>query len=285
VAELTLFKTPEAGQEAMRIYDAVLARWPVPYQSRSVSTRFGDTFVITCGDETSPALVLLHGAGTNSATWFADIAALSREFRVYAVDLIGEPGKSAPSRPDLSGPAFTDWMEDVLAGLKLQKVSLVGMSLGGWAVLKFAIDHPERVEKLVLMCTGGVVLPRASFLPRVILFSLLGKPGYNLLKRMFIGNLPLSEDLDRFMAIIARQFRSRIEEPPVFSDEQLRRLNMPVMVIAGAKDAVYPSARCIERLRRLVPRLTDLLLPEAGHALAGLGRPILSFLKGEAPAH
>ena len=147
----------EAGRRAVEAsYREFLSRWPVPSRQFTVPTREGDTFVIACGPENAPPLLLFHGSGANATAWLADIAAWSAHFRIYAVDMIGEPGLSTPSRPLLGSEAYVFWLDDVLAALSLTCVSIVGVSLGGWLALDYATRRPERVEKLVLMCPAGI---------------------------------------------------------------------------------------------------------------------------------
>ncbi|MBZ0286922.1 MAG: alpha/beta hydrolase, partial [Anaerolineae bacterium] len=93
----SLYKSPAAEKAVMELYDNVLAQWPVPHETQTIPTRHGDTFVIASGSPVSPPLILLHGAGTNSAIWIGDVAAYSRDHRVYAVDLLGEAGRSSPN--------------------------------------------------------------------------------------------------------------------------------------------------------------------------------------------
>src|SRR5688572_20248167 len=108
----------------MALYDSLLARWPVPHTTLNVPTRHGRTFVVASGAESAPPLVLLHGAGTNSTMWAADVTDYSYQYRVLAIDLPGEPGKSAPNRPSWEGPAFMEWLEDVLNALELETVTI-----------------------------------------------------------------------------------------------------------------------------------------------------------------
>ncbi|WP_405135962.1 alpha/beta fold hydrolase [Nocardia sp. NBC_01388] len=104
----------------------------------------------------APPLVLLHGSGANSSTWRGDIASWSRDFRTYSVDLVGEPGGSAPARPKLNSDAVALWLDDVRAGLGISRTAVVGMSLGGWTALDYAVRRPDRITGLALLCPGGV---------------------------------------------------------------------------------------------------------------------------------
>jgi pimeloyl-ACP methyl ester carboxylesterase len=75
-------------------------------------------------------------------------------------------------------------------------------------------------------------------------------------------------------------FRPRLDPQPIFADAELRRLTMPVLLVAGARDALLPSEVTAARLRALLPNLTVRLLPEAGHVLHGLSAEVLPFLAG-----
>jgi pimeloyl-ACP methyl ester carboxylesterase len=94
----SIFKIPEYEERQYIVgYETVLALWSAPHKPLDVPTRFGTTHINTSGPENAPAMVLPPGFGTNSTTWFPNIAALSSRFRVYALDTIGQPEKSAPS--------------------------------------------------------------------------------------------------------------------------------------------------------------------------------------------
>jgi pimeloyl-ACP methyl ester carboxylesterase len=120
-------------------------------EQRRIATREGETFIAACGPASAPPVVLLQGSGANAAMWLRDIASLARHHRAFAVDMIGEPGFSAPSRPPLTSDAHALWLDDVMNALGLVRGSFVGMSLGGWLALDYAIRRPDRVEKVVVI--------------------------------------------------------------------------------------------------------------------------------------
>ena len=214
----SIHKTPEGEQAVMALYDAVLADWPVSYQSRTIATHHGDTYVIAAGAETAPPLILLHGAGSNSAIWRADFPAYSRDHCVFAMDLPGEPGKTAPNRPPWEGPAFAEWLEDVLDGLRLPQAALLNISQGAWTALRFTTLHPERVSRLILLCPGGVAPDRPSFLMRVIPLSLAGAWGTRRIIRLLAADAPMTPEAELFVALILKHFRSRMGVLPLFAD-------------------------------------------------------------------
>jgi pimeloyl-ACP methyl ester carboxylesterase len=274
----SIYKSPAGEKEIMKLYEAVLARWPVAHEDVHLPTRHGDTFIIASGDKSAPPLILLHGAASNAVSWVGDVAQYSSQFRVYAADLPGEPGKSAPNRPAWDGPGFAEWMEDILDGLKIQKASLLGISQGGWTALKFATRHPERVEKLVLLAPGGVMPTRRSFITKAIFFSMLGRRGGERINRMVVGKQAIHPEAVKFMNAIMTHFKARIEKEYIFTAEELKRLGMPVMLLGGVDDALFPMKGVVNRLQQLVPGLTADLIPGMGHALVNMSERVMPFL-------
>src|SRR6201992_4474586 len=102
-----------------------------------------------------PALLLIHGIGDNSTTWNGIQAKLAQRFTVIAPDLLGH-GKSDKPRADYSAAAYANGMRDLLSVLDIERVTIVGHSLGGGVAMQFAYQFPQLVERLVLIGAGGV---------------------------------------------------------------------------------------------------------------------------------
>ncbi len=277
--QASLYKTPEGERAVRDFYDSVLARWPVPFRMIEVNTRQGMTSVLSCGAPVGPPLVLLHGAASNALMWIADVERLARHHHVLAVDVIGEPGRSAPTRPPWKGPAYSDWLSDVLDGLGLKTARLLGLSQGGWIALKLATTNPERVERLVLLCPGGVVNARLTFLLRALPLLLLGKRGIRSINRIVVSRQSIHPEALAFMDLILTHLRPRLDPAPVFSDDELRRLSMPVLLIGGEQDAILDCHALAARLQKHLARLEVHLLPETGHALVNVAHLIAPFLE------
>ena len=215
-----------AGRHAIeRRYRDLLGRWPVPSEHLTVPTSQGETFVVASGPPDAPPLVLLHGAGANSAMWLGDVAVWSEHFRVYAVDVIGEPGLSAPSRPPLASDAYASWLDDVLRGLAVDRISIVGVSLGGWLALDYAIRRPARVNRLALLCPGGVGRQKWGVVVAALLLRPFGRWGLRTTMRLAMGGLPPADEITEYFMLIHRNFRPRRELLPTFGDDALFLLN------------------------------------------------------------
>lgn len=275
----SLYKSPAGQQVVMNLYDRALAEWPVPFESHEIETRHGRTFVIRCGPKDGPPLVLLHGAGTNSAIWIGDVATYTQAYRVYAIDLLGEAGRSAPDRLPWDSPAYAEWLADVLDGLRFDCVSLVGVSLGGWTGLKYATAKPDGVEQLVLISPGGIVPNRLSFVFKAIPMALMGEWGQRRLLRLLYGDQPVPDGAAEVTAVVSRHFKSRIGALPVLSDEELAELKMPVLLVGGVQDALLDMPGTAARLERILPDITVRIRPKAGHAVLNTAEEVMTFLR------
>jgi pimeloyl-ACP methyl ester carboxylesterase len=280
-----IYKSEEGQRLVESRYRELLARWPVHSQQQSIATSFGDTFVVACGMPSMPPLVLLHGSGANVAMWLRDVATLSALHRVYCVDVIGEPGLSAPSRPRLDATAYASWLREVLDGLGLAHASMIGVSLGGWLALAFATAEPKRVDRLVLVSSSGIGRAKVSFVIKTLVLMSMGRWGRRKAVMLAVGPMRGKPDattleIGRFAALIAAHFKYRRERVPIFTDEALRRLKMPILAIVGAQDAFLDSKGTRRRLETQVAQATVRMLPDAGHVIPGETEAINAFLSG-----
>ncbi len=266
------FTTPEGEARFLAAYDAALKLWPVPYEELDIPTRFGMTHVVAAGPANAPALVLLHGYMATSVMWAPNIADFSRAYRVYAIDIMGQPSKSVPGDSIRDATHYVAWLTATLDGLDVGPVSLIGMSFGGWIALQYAVAAPERVQRLVLLSPGG-------FLPMAKQFGLRG---------MLMAFFPTRFTVNSFMrwaGITARDARPVLDlmylgakhfrmpkdtmhvnrdAANALADNELQSLHMPVLLLFGDGEVIYDPAQAFDRARRLIPRCrgrTDPTLP------------------------
>ena len=119
------------------------------------------------GDDT---VLLIHGSGpgvTSYANWRLVIPALATKFRVIAPDMVGFGFSERPENVEYSVQTWADQVVGLMDTLGIEKTSLVGNSFGGAIALRIATQHPERIDKLVLMGSMGVPFPITEGLERV----------------------------------------------------------------------------------------------------------------------
>jgi pimeloyl-ACP methyl ester carboxylesterase len=270
------FKTPDDETAYLAAYEASMKAWPVPYEEMQIPSRFGRTHVVASGPKGAPPLVLVHGYMATLVMWVPNVAAFSQHYRVYAVDVMGQPGKSIPNAPIRDAGDYVVWLTAVLHGLCLDRISLVGMSFGGWLALQYAVAAPERVQKLALLSPAASFLPIAKqFGLRGALMLFLARPFWVHSFMRWLGFNAGDVDGQRVIDLIylgLKHFRSARETlrvaPTVFSDDTLRALRVPVLLLIGEHEVIYDPRKALARARHLIPRFEGELVPRCSHDMS-----------------
>lgn len=277
--ERSLYKSPFGEMLVMRLYNQIIERWPVPVDTGRIDTRQGRTHALICGDAAAPPLILLHDANSNSSAWINDVEALSQHFRVYLLDIPGEPGKSSRQRANWKGPAYAEWLDDVLDGLDLKETSLVGHSYGGWIALKYAICQSNKLKKLVLLAPCGLVPSRISFVMKALTLTKMGKKGIERFNQLMLGEQQAGSQSIEFMELVTTYFRPRFGVIHVFSDDELKQVDIPVLLRCGENDAMVDSQKLVNRAISLLPQIDAAIIPGQGHVFVNISQEILPFLR------
>jgi pimeloyl-ACP methyl ester carboxylesterase len=257
----SVFKGAQAKASMLQWFDRFRERIPAPTESRTVSTRFGDTHVLVGGPENGPSLVVLHGALANSAIALVELAPLLKHFRVYSVDVIGQSVKSADTRPSVSNNDYGLWLRDVLDALSLQKPHVVGVSWGGFVAIRLAACAPERLNRLALLVPAGMVSgPAWAGLTRMALPMMLYvmSPSERRLKA-FLKNLLTNWDdnWSTYMGDALRAYDTSIRIPALAKPHELKNFSAPTLVIGADRDLSFPGEKVLARAAELFPSLTD----------------------------
>jgi pimeloyl-ACP methyl ester carboxylesterase len=268
----SLFKTPDLAKQYLEVYDSVLGLWNVPHEDLEVRTSFGTTHINATGPKEKPALLLFPGFGANSTMWFPNVAALSSQFRVFALDTIGQPGKSIPEpgHPLLASNSF-EWITEVLDCLGVATAHLAGVSLGGWLALNFAIHCSQRADRVIMLDPAASFSGMSaafiwhSLIPFMIHPTRKGLVNYF---RWMTRGYQVNEKWGELMILGILNTRP---QPPVrataFTDSELRSIQGPVMVLIGERSVIYDPQRTRQRATRLIPHAQAEIIPEASHAL------------------
>jgi pimeloyl-ACP methyl ester carboxylesterase len=282
---ISLYKSEEARDATLSSYEEALRSWPAgPEGSRLerlwLETGAGRTAVFAPGSKSSakPPLLLLHGTLSNSAMWLGEAELLGRERRLFAVDIPGEPGLSEERRLDWQGDGAARWLAEVVAGLGLGEHELLGLSIGGWIALNYAIGAPGGLRSLTLLSPSGLGRTRPSFIIKAMLQMPRGRAGYEAIARSLYGENPPPEGALRFGTELSMRTNARMEKPRIFSDAEIAGIEARLFLAVGEKDVMLRSSESARRLGRLQEKAEIQLLPGAGHALLGLGGMIVDFL-------
>ena len=277
------------------IYDALLASWPVPYEQRDVATTLGRTHVVISGPRNAPSLVLLHAFQATATVWRPNIDALSRRFRVYAVDIIGQGGKSESNQPIKRRRDFANWMCELFDTFDIAQASLVGNSYGAFLALNQASLTPARVDRVVMINPAGVF---ASFVPQVsrmlinrllVALHLKAKPPQVAIGSFLGRNVVLRPDEQEWAGLVSLVAFTNVARPnailpTVFSRAELRAIRAPVLLLMGDNDLLYDPHATVRRALDRMPSIEAAIVPNAHH-MAAMAKPdevsaqIIEFLQ------
>ncbi|MGK7874743.1 MAG: alpha/beta fold hydrolase [Xenococcaceae cyanobacterium] len=290
------FRSPEAKKQFLLSYDTRAERWPVPSETATIETSYGQTFVRMSGPPEGSPIVLLHGHSENGLNWLPNIEDLSQSYRTYAVDIISDPGRSVYTKVMKSSDDYTTWLDELFDGLGLkQGINLVGLSYGGWLASQYALRFPQRLNKIVLMAPGGLAPYSLKFLMLAMPLSIFGFRSKFLFKRFtrwmfddfFLINEKGEEKFDEWFEFLYLGLRSHKPQPilfaKVFTDTELNKLQMSTLFLTGENEIIYSVKKTIERIRNVAPGIQIKVIKNAGHDLPfaqpqKVNRAILDFL-------
>ena len=266
----TLFRDDVAKETIASAYERFRARVAGITTSIDVSTRHGDTHVLVSGPEDAPPLIVLHGALASSAHAMVELGRLRERFRIYAPDIVGQSVKSADARVAVDGPAYGEWLLDVIDALGLARPRVYGVSWGGFVARKLAELAPERVDRLVLLVPAAIVSGSAwKGLTQVGLPLALYRafPSEERLLRFARGILTTPDDAwVKYFGEAFSAYKLDMRVPPLATVAPLASFTRPTLVFGASDDISFPGAPLIARAKVLFPHAEVELLEACRHA-------------------
>lgn len=292
-----VYRHTQGYDEVMNWYAKELPETSIEYDELYVDTSFGKTHVLVMGPEDAPPLVLFHGLTINALAVRRFWIHLATRFRVYAPDVVGQPGKSALNRLSRKDSSYPQWACETMDALSLPKAYVMGISFGGWLTLKLAEYAPERIEKAVLVVPAGVAPMRLSakfhFARNAVpyLFFPTEKRLMQIVRPLCSpGSEPESDFVD-LMRIVFHRVKNKPAPFKVFKKEQLAGLKAPVLMLGGEHDIFYKIDELIAGAKEILP--TDArceMMEGEGHIFFGahverVCQRIQNFLEEESILH
>jgi pimeloyl-ACP methyl ester carboxylesterase len=272
-AEVTsVYKSPEIKARFMEIYDEKMMSWPVPYEDVFINTQYGKVHIIVSGSEGAPPLLLLHASAVSSWSWKYNIAGLSKKYKCYAIDLIGDVGKSEFSDMNntlKSGEDQARLYAEITAKLNVNKAFIIGASEGGFVATNYALFYPERVEKLVLLGPMGYAGATESVL-RIMFaqFFPLECIQDSTFSWAFSNNPKLKSDFSEWFPLVMTGYNPAKVAPLPFSAEERQGLQVPLLFVFGERDNLVGDPDAAKTLVQDIPNV-QVEVVEAGHLMGG----------------
>jgi len=238
-----------------------------------------------------PPLIFVHGLESESLNWTQQMLDLRSRFHVYAIDLLGH-GRT--QQPDIaySIEQQSEMLRQFLATQNIKSADLVGVSMGGWIVLKLAVEHPEIVNRLVVADAAGLKFQTnvnaQTFLPRtreeLTAFMAVLTP------RQYYVPYPITRDFLHQVAerawVTRRIFDSMLTYQDML-DGKLQGVNIPVLIIWGKEEKLIPIS-VGEQMKQGLPNSSLLVCTDSGHLAVyecwkKLEPEVAEFLSSPAP--
>lgn len=149
----------------------------------------------------------------------------------------------------------------------------------GWISFDFCMKYSNKINKIVLLTTTGISQVRFKTILRIILISMLGNIGFRALNRIVYGNLEIDKTVLKFASLIKQHYKPRTDLSPLFNDNELRQIKIPVLFIGGDSDCFYDSNKTAMRLSENIVDVTSVILKNTGHVLTQTTDLVIDFLK------
>lgn len=267
----SIYHPPSAKEAFLELYQKKLEYLNISVELRRIETSFGQTNIIMTGYEQGPPLVLIHGWNTCAPIVIEDFIDLQKEFRIYAIDIPGQPNLSDEHRPNIYGEAYGQWLYELISFMNLQAINLVGISLGAFVSWNALLHDDRRISKAFFINPAGIV--NANRWKRFRQFEVAAHlydwwPRQAFLQHFYEG---LYSNYDQFTWTWTQQllqhYRIEFKLPPTISKTQAKQINRPLFIVASGKDALHPGQALLNRSRSIFPSFQEgLLLDNSKHS-------------------
>ncbi|WP_040812396.1 alpha/beta fold hydrolase [Nocardia concava] len=265
----------EAGFERYRAaYLDGMAALPEPTLITDLPTTLGTVRAYRFGSATGRPLVLLPGRQAATPMWAANLPSLMALRPIITLDLLGEPGMSVQRAEIADAADQASWLDESLYGLGLDRVHVLGVSIGGWSAVNLAIHSPRHAASLTLLDAPMVFGPVSWKMIAVSMGSVLpGMPQRwrDALLSWISGGVEAPRDLPegRLIASGMRDFHATLPMTKIPAESDLAAIDIPVLAIFAGRSIVHNPDRMADRARTLLSDSRVEVWPDATHALNG----------------
>ncbi|MGE0879178.1 MAG: alpha/beta fold hydrolase [Acidimicrobiia bacterium] len=254
-------------------YSRTLSFAGVDVRERDVETSVARTHIVEAGEPGRPPIVLLHSFTFSSTVWVRNLAALSAEHYVVAIDEPGDSNLSVLNERIRSIEDYRPWFSEVLDAVGIAGATpVVGNSIGGWMGISLAVGLPDRITKLALISPASLARFGWGLFKTIPIGLVARTPPRKaaMLRHFLLPSALAGEDGEAWAeqyGLIAG-FKPVMRSTPMIGrhrDETLRSIPVPVLLIEGEHEPLYDPRKAYERGRRLIPNVQAHLLDGVGH--------------------
>ena len=262
----SLFKSEQGKEEILQLYDAKLESLNIEYEYLTVQTSFGMTNIIVTGDPANPPILIVHGSNGCAPIALETYANLHKTYRVFAVDVLAQPNKSAETRPSMKDDSYGKWMNEIIADLKIESVTMAGFSFGGLIIFK-TLEYDESNIKEVYLSAPAYIVNGNPL--KAIFKVFIPMKRYMKTKKIkyvekFLSHLFTDRDefAIEFLSKVFLEFEMDFTPVPVIDAKKAGEITTPITLFAAQNDILFPGNKMIKRAEKIFPSLRKSMLLE-----------------------
>lgn len=275
------FKTEEAHDWLKTWVREMSERLTLRYEELDVETRLGTTRLLAARHEQRDLEPMLFIPGARTCGIFWDLRnhlhSLGEDYRIYLLDVVGQPSLSALSCPVLKSTEYGVWLDEVCEAIGFRRGTVVGASFGGLLIFKLAAVAPERISKAILCNPVGLsyisMKPMALYNTLLPVFRPTRANVENFLSKIVFtpSDKPtgtLWNELVDYVELSVGDFEFKGDYPTRLSNKEVMALTAETHLIIGSGDTLIPQKRTIKRGKKLLSNLASVtVLPDVGHGI------------------
>lgn len=153
----SIYKSDQARSILAEMYNQRLADMNSDHDSFYVETTAGKTHILALGNPDLPPVIVLHGINAGAPMALESIANLSKSYRLFGVDTLGQVGRSDENRLSMKDNSYGDWLSEVVEKLGISQAPIIGVSYGAYILQKLMATSPEKISKAIFIVPSGFV--------------------------------------------------------------------------------------------------------------------------------
>jgi len=262
----SLFKTEKGKREILSLYDQKLDELNIKYEYLKIDSTFGKTNIIVTGKSSNPSIILIHGSNGCAPIALETYPNLSNNFRVYAIDVLAQPNKSAGTRLNMKDDSYGKWINEIIDSLKIENVIMAGFSFGGLVILKTLEFNESKIKEVYLSAPAYIVNgnPLKALFKIFIPMKRFMKTEKVKYVEKFLSEVFTERDefAVKYLSKVFLHFKMDFTPVPVINKIKANSIKTPITLFAGKNDILFPGNKMIKRAKKIFPTLKSVKLIE-----------------------
>lgn len=267
----SIYRNEKSKNAVWELYDRQMEDLKISYRDLYVDTSFGKTHVVECGNLAGKSLLVFHGGNATTAYNLKACSFLQNDFHIYAVDIIGHPGKSAEVSLSPRNQDYGKWAVDVIKGLGYDRMACFGGSFGAGIIVKAMCAAPEVIERSVLLVPSAIrnapAYKSINMVFPMLMYLLTHQEKWfvRCLLPMALTEQNITEDILTTARCSFDHVKIKSVMPQNESRESLCKYQNPVLVMAAEQDCLFPAKNVLLQAGKVWKQSIRYLLKDRGH--------------------